>query len=132
MFNPIIKRKVMAIVSKENVNLHVLNKKLNEFIAENQEEATEGKARLVKMTLRGDVHHFPTNIPFIGATIRCAGDKQAVFFIKRKKLAFVESGAIASETNVGDKFEIDNVQYVVEDTINGFPRYKPVFQNIKK
>ncbi len=118
----------MATIAKENLNLLVLNNKLNEFIAANQEEATEGKARLVKMTLRGDVHHFPTNIPFIGATIRCAGDKQAVFFIKRKKLAMVESGAISSETNVGDSFEIDNVQYVLEDRINGFPRFKPVFK----
>ncbi len=122
----------MATIANENLNLLVLNNKLKQFIADNNEEAAEGKARLVKMTLRGDVHHFPTNIPFIGATIRCEGDKQAVFFIKRKKLAFVESGAIASETNVGDTFEVDNIQYVLKDTINGFPRYEPDFRPAKK
>ena len=122
----------MATIANENLNLLVLNNKLKQFIADNNEEAAEGKARLVKMTLRGDVHHFPTNSPFIGATIRCEGDKQAVFFIKRKKLAFVESGAIASETNVGDTFEVDNIQYVLKDTINGFPRYEPDFRPAKK
>ena len=121
----------MKVAAKENVNLLVLNEKLNEFIQENEEKATEAKARLVKMTLRSDVLHFPTNIPFIGATIRCANDKQAVFFIKRKKMAIVEVGAISSETNVGDSFEIDNVRYVIEDKLNGFPRYKPVFQKNK-
>ncbi len=115
----------MKIVAPEFVNLMVLDQKLKSFISESDEEATEAKARLVKMTLRGDVHHFPTNIPFVGATIRCANDKQAVFFIKRKKIAFVESGDIASETNIGNEFEIDNVRYVLQDKLNDFPRYKP-------
>lgn len=121
----------MTVVSKENVNVMLLNEKLEAFIKENKLTAVEPKCRLVKMVLRGDVHHFPKDIPFIASVIKC-NDGYAAFFIKRKKLAFIEDGAVASETKVGDSFEIDNVRYVVEDTINGFPRFKPEFSKVKK
>ena len=39
----------------------------------------------------------------------------------------IDGSAISSSKNVGDSFEIDNVKYVLEDTINDMPRYKPVF-----
>ena len=79
------------------------------------------------MSLCEKVHHFPINTPFIAAVVECEGGKQAVFFIKRKKYAMIDGSAVSSSKNVGESFEIDNVKYVLEGTINGMPRYKPVF-----
>jgi len=118
---------MVKTASLENVNTIVLNEKLAEFINENSAKAVSN-CRLVRMTLKEKVHHFPVNIPFIAAVRDCEGGKQAVFFIKRKKYALVEGGAVSSSKNVGDSFELDNVKYVVDDTMNGMPRYKPVFQ----
>jgi len=117
----------MNIASLENVNTIVLNEKLKEFIAGENAKPIAKNCRLVRMSLCEKVHHFPVNIPFIAATIECEGGKQAVFFIKRKKYALIEGSAISSSKNVGDSFEIDNIKYILEDTINEMPRYKPVF-----
>ncbi|MBR2300188.1 MAG: hypothetical protein IJ870_06440 [Alphaproteobacteria bacterium] len=114
------------LASLENVNTVVLGEKLNEFIAQNGTKAVSN-CRLVKMSLSEKVHHFPQNIPFIAAVVECEGGKQAIFFIKRKKYALVEGAAVSSSKNVGEAFELDNVKYVLEDTINGMPRYKPVY-----
>ena len=113
--------------SLENVNALVLNDKLNEFIKETGTKAVSKNCRLVRMSLAEKVHHFPLNIPFIAAVSDCEGGKQAVFFIKRKKFALIEGGIVSSSKNVGESFEIDNVKYVLDDTINDMPRYKPVF-----
>ena len=118
---------MVKVTSLENVNTLVLTEKLNEFIAENGVKAIANNCRLVKMSLSEKVHHFPVNIPFIAAVIECESGKQAVFFVKRKKFALIESGIVSSSKNVGESFEIDNIKYVLEDTINDFPRYKPVF-----
>ena len=117
----------MSTASLENVNAMVLNEKLKEFIAGENTKAIAKNCRLVRMSLCEKVHHFPVNIPFIAAAIECEGGKQAVFFIKRKKYALIDGAAISSSKNVGDSFEIDNVKYILEDTINEMPRYKPVF-----
>lgn len=117
-----IKKNVAAL---ENVNLLTLTAKVNEYIAKNNLEPTESNVRLVKMTLRHHVHHFPENIPFIAAVRRC-GEQQVVFSIKRTKYALIDDIDVSSETNVGKEFEISGVRYVQVDTINGFPRYKPL------
>ena len=115
------------VAALENVNLLTLTAKVNEYIAKNNLTPTEEKVRLVKMTLRHHVHHFPENIPFIAAVRKC-GESQVVFLIKRTKYAVIEDIAISSETNVGKEFEISGVRYVLEDTINGYPRYKPLIR----
>ena len=117
----------MTVTSLENLNTLVLSEKLNEFIAGEGAEALAKNCRLVRMSLCEKVHHFPINIPFIAAAVECEGGKQAVFFIKRKKYAMIDGSAVSSSKNVGESFEIDNVKYVLEGTINGMPRYKPVF-----
>ena len=117
----------MTVTSLENLNTLVLSEKLNEFIAGEGAKALAKNCRLVRMSLCEKVHHFPINIPFIAAAVECEGGKQAVFFIKRKKYAMIDGSAVSSSKNVGESFEIDNVKYVLEDTINGMPRYKPVF-----
>lgn len=119
-----MKKNVAAL---ENVNLLTLNEKVNEYIVRNNLTPTEDKVRLVKMTLRHHVHHFPENIPFIAAVRRC-GEQQVVFSIKRTKYALIDDIDISSETNVGKEFEISGVRYVQVDTINGFPRYKPIIK----
>ncbi len=119
-----IKKNVAAL---ENVNLLTLTAKVNEYIAKNNLEPTESNVRLVKMTLRHHVHHFPENIPFIAAVRRC-GEQQVVFSIKRTKYALIDDIDVSSETNVGKEFEISGVRYVQVDTINGFPRYKPLIK----
>ncbi len=116
----------------ENVNAMVLTEKLGEFIKESKVKALSDKCRIVRMTLSQKIHHFPVNIPFIAAVVECEEGKQAVFFIKRKKFALIEGGAISSSKSVGESFEIDKVKYVLEDTINGMPRYKPVFPKSDK
>ena len=121
----------MTVTSPENLNTLVLTEKLNEFIAASNTKALAKNCHLVRMSLSEKVHHFPINIPFIAATIECEGGKQAVFFIKRKKYALIEGSAVSSSKNVGESFEIDNVRYVLEDTINEMPRYKPVFQKAR-
>lgn len=80
------------------------------------------------MTLRHPVHHFPTNIPFIAAVRKC-GEKQVVFAIKRAKIALIDDAFVSSETKVGKEFTIDGVQYFQFDTINGYPRYKPLINH---
>ena len=117
----------MTVTSLENLNTMLLSEKLNEFIAGEGAKALAKNCRLVRMSLSEKVHHFPVNIPFIAAAVECEGGKQAVFFIKRKKYAMIDGSAVSSSKNVGESFEIDNVKYVLEDTINGMPRYKPVF-----
>ena len=117
----------MTVTSLENLNTMLLSEKLNEFIAGEGAKALAKNCRLVRMSLCEKVHHFPVNIPFIAAAVECEGGKQAVFFIKRKKYAMIDGSAVSSSKNVGESFEIDNVKYVLEDTINGMPRYKPVF-----
>ena len=117
--------KIKKTAALENVNVFVLNEKLNAYIQEHGLEPIEGKCRLVKMTLRHKVHHFPVNVPIIAAVRNCKDGKQVVFNIKRKKMTVIENMAISSKVNVDKDFTIDNVQYVVADTINGFVRYKP-------
>ncbi|HCU58460.1 MAG TPA: hypothetical protein DIC64_00580 [Alphaproteobacteria bacterium] len=117
---------MVKTASLENVNAIVLNEKLGDFIAQNGTKAVSN-CRLVRMSLSEKVHHFPQNIPFIAAVRECEGGKQAVFFIKRKKYALVEGAAVSSSKNVGESFEIDNVKYILEDTMNDMPRYKPVY-----
>ena len=112
-------------VSLENVNMLVVNNRLDEFINKNGTSATEGKCRLVQLVLRHKVHHFPTDIPFVAVVKNCADGQVAVFNIKRTKLALIPGDAVAAETNVGNTFEISGVRYTLADTINGFERYKP-------
>lgn len=118
------KVKKEKVVAMENVNLLTLTDKVNKYAAKNNLVTTENGVRLVQMTLRHHVHHFPTNIPFIAAVKKC-GEKQVVFFVKRTKFAVIDDIDISSETNVGKTFEIDGVRYELKDTINGYPRYKP-------
>ena len=118
--------------SLENVNTVVLTEKLNEFIASEGVKPLSDKCRLVRMTLSEKVHHFPVNIPFIAAVIECEEGKQAVFFVKRKKFAVIEGATVSASKSVGDSFEIDNIKYVLEGTLNGMPRYKPVFPKTDK
>jgi len=113
--------------SLENVNAVVLTEKLNEFIKSEGVKPLSDKCRIARMTLSQKVHHFPVNIPFIAAVIECEDGKQAVFFIKRKKYAIIEGATVSASKNVGDSFEIDSIKYVLEGTLNGMPRYKPVF-----
>ena len=112
-------------VSLENVNMLVVNNRLDEFINKNGTSATEGKCRLVQLVLRHKVHHFPTDIPFVAVVKNCTNGQVAVFNIKRTKLALIPGDAVAAETNVGNTFEISGVRYTLADTINGFERYKP-------
>ena len=114
-----------SLLALENVNMLIINTKVDEYIKRNELLPTEEKIRLVKMTLRHHVHHFPTGIPFIAAVRKC-GEKQVVFSIKRTKFAVIDDIDISSETNVGKEFEISGVRYVQADTINGYPRFKPV------
>lgn len=123
---------VVKASSLENVNAVVLTEKLNEFIAGENVKPLSDKCRIVRMTLSEKVHHFPVNIPFIAAAVECEEGKQAVFFIKRKKYAIIEGAAVSASKNVGDSFEIDNIKYVLEGTLNGMPRYKPVFPKTDK
>ena len=122
----------MVVSSLENVNTIVLTEKLSEFIKESGVKAVSDKCRIVKMSLSEKVHHFPVDIPFIAAVMDCEEGKQALFFIKRKKFALVEGGIVSSSKNVGNSFEIDGIKYVLEDTVNDMPRYKPVFPKAEK
>lgn len=110
------------LVARENINLFLVNGKMNTFMEESGIEKKEEKCRMVKMTLRHHVHHFPVNIPFIAVVKACNDDQNIVFSVKRKKMAVIPSIAISSETNV-DSFEIDGIIYEQQDTMNGFPRY---------
>ena len=112
-------------VSLENVNMLVVNNRLNEFINKKGISATEGKCRLVQLVLRHKVHHFPTGIPFVAVVKNCTDNQVAVFNIKRTKLALISGHSVAAETTVGKTFEISGVKYTLTDTINGFERYKP-------
>lgn len=118
-------------VSLENVNLFLVNNKIDEFLAQNNLQATEARCRLVQVVLRHKVHHFPVNIPFIAAVKKCDNGQQVVYKIKRSKIAAIDDIAISSETKVGQSFQIDRVTYEAVDTISGFARYKPIF-NLKK
>ena len=120
-----MKKNNKKVAALENVNLLTLTSKINEYIAKNDLTPTEDKVRLVQMTLRHHVHHFPKDIPFIAAVRKC-GESQVVFAIKRTKYAVIEDIDISSETNVGKEFTISGVRYVQSDTINGYPRYKPI------
>lgn len=113
------------IAALENVNLIVLNNKINDFMTENKLQAQEGHCRLVRMVLRHHVHSFPQNIPFIAAVTACANGENVVFGIKRKKMAIIPGNSIASETKIGDTFEMGGVKYAIKDTVNGIPRYEP-------
>lgn len=115
------------VAARENVNLLTLTSKVNGYINKNNLTPTEDKVRLVKMTLRHHVHHFPKDIPFIAAVRKC-GESQVVFSIKRTKFALIDDIDISSETNVGKEFEISGVRYVIADTVNGYPRYKPIIK----
>lgn len=115
----------------ENVNIFLLNQKLDEHIVSNNMNPLEDKCRLVRIVLRHKVHHFPVNIPFIAVIKKCGDEQQVVYNIKRSKLASIKDIDIASETKVGSVFSIDNVSYEVVDTIHGFPRYKPIFNKKK-
>lgn len=112
-------------VALENVNMLVINEKLSKFIEKQGAEATEDKCRLVQMVLRHKIHHFPIDIPFIAAVKNCGEGQVAVFNIKRTKLALIPGHSIAAETNVGKAFEISGVRYTLDDTVNGFERFKP-------
>ena len=118
------KIKKEKVVALENVNLLTLTDKVNRYVAKNNLVSSEHKVRLVQMTLRHPIHHFPVNIPFVAAVKKC-GEKQVVFMIKRTKFAVINDIDISSETNIGKSFEIDGVRYELKDTINGYPRYKP-------
>lgn len=113
------------IVAKENVNLYLLNKKLEQFASENKTVIAEKRAHLKRVVLYKKIHHLPQEKPFIAAVVLCQNGQWAVFAVKRKKIVFIPTEAI-SMTNVKDQFEIDRCRYVLEDTLNGFERYKPI------
>lgn len=114
-------------VSLENVNMLLLNQKINEYISQNGLNSAEPHCRLVQLVLRHKVHHFPINIPFIAAVKKCDDEKQVVFNVKRAKCACIQDISIASETKVEDSFVIDNIMYEKIDVLNGQPRYQPIF-----
>ena len=114
-------------VSLENINLMILSEKVDNAIKANELNAHETKTRLVQMTLRHDVHHFPTNIPFIAAVRHCEDGKSVVFNVKRSKIAIIDQDSISSETAIKDRFKIGTINYILKDTINGYPRYAPRF-----
>ena len=116
------------VISLENINMMLLSQKVDNAIEANALLPHETKARLVQMTLRHEVHHFPKDIPFIAAVRHCEDGKSVIFNIKCSKLAVINQDSISSETNVGKRFKIGNVDYVMKDTINGFPRYEPRFK----
>ena len=109
-------------IAMENLNLLLIDNKMNAYIKKNGLTQTEERCRLVKMTLRHHVHHFPENVPFIAAVKKC-GEQNVVFFLKRTKMASIADIDISSETNIKDSFEVDGQTYKMKDTINGFPRY---------
>lgn len=112
-------------IALENVNELLLNNKINEYIVKNGLMSTEDKCRLVKMTLRYSVPHFPTNIPFIAAVKNCNDGMIVVFNIHRSKMAVLPGNSVSSETKVGKRFTIARTMYEEFDKINGFRRYKP-------
>lgn len=114
-------------IALENTNVLIINKKMDEYIAEQKMTAKENKCRLVQLVLRHKVHRYPVNIPFIAAVKSLKDGKVAVFNLKRTAFATIDGDAIASETNVGREFVIDGVRYVRTDTVDGMARYKPVF-----
>ena len=119
-----MKREKNKHVALENVNMLVLNEKLNDFIRRQGVKATEDKCRLVQVVLRHKIHHFPIDIPFIAAVKNCGEGQVAVFNIKRTKLALIPGHSIAAETNVGKAFEISGVRYTLDDTVNRNERFK--------
>ena len=116
------------IISFENTNAWILNQKLDKHIASQDLKAKEDKCRMVQVVLRHKVHKFPVGIPIVAAVKSLENGKVAVFNIKRSTAAIMDGIDIASETNIGREFAIDGVRYILEDTINGFPRYKPQFK----
>ncbi len=105
----------------------ILSEKVNNAIEANALSAQETQARLVQMCLRHDIHHFPKNIPFVAVVRHCADGKSVVYNVKRSKIAVIDQDSISSETNIGKRFKIGGVDYILKDTINGFPRYAPRF-----
>ncbi len=118
----------MKTISLENLNLLLINDKLNGFVDKQGTTAVESKCRLVNMVLRHKIHHFPIDIPFVAAVKNCENGKVAVFNIKRKKMAIIPGNSVAAETSVGKTFKIRGVTYTLADTINGFERYKPDYK----
>ena len=116
-----------TVVSLENINMMILSEKVNNAIEANALSPHETQARLVQMSLRHEVHHFPKGIPFIAVVRHCSDGKSVVYNVKRSKMAVIEQDSISSETNVGKSFKIGSVNYIMKDTINGFPRYVPKF-----
>lgn len=112
----------------ENVNMLLLDRKLNEYMDKNGLSATEQRCRLVQVVFRHKVPHFPANIPFIAAIKNCGRGQQVVFGIKQSKISVIDESCLSSETTVGRAFIIDGIRYVLEDTVNGFQRYKPLFK----
>lgn len=116
------------IISFENTNAWILNQKLDKHIVAKGFMSKEDKCRMVQVVLRHKVHKFPVGIPIVAAVKSLENGKVAVFNIKRSTAAIVDGIDIASETNIGREFAIDGVRYILQDTINGFPRYKPQFK----
>lgn len=116
----------------ENVNLFIVNQKINDFMSDNNLQSLETNCRLAKIVLRQKVRNFPTNIPFIAIVKKCEDGKQVVFNVKAAKMDQIDDAAIASETKVNEKaFVIDGIPYEIIDKINGFARYQPKFNKTK-
>jgi hypothetical protein len=112
-------------ISLENLNLLILNDKIDAYINANSLQPIEANAHLMNVVLRHKVHHFPVGIPFIAAVKKCANGKEVVFSLNRSKISAIADVDILNQTNVGGTFKVGGVTYTQKDTLNGYPRYQP-------
>ncbi len=116
------------VIAYEKINMMLVDNKINEYIKKFGLTADEERCRLVKLTLRHEVLHFPVNIPIIAAIKRCTNEENVVFNIARSKTTVIKLDDISSATPVTDKFSIRGIRYEAYDQISGYTRYKPCFK----
>ena len=126
------------IIASVNLSSYFINRKANSAVKKFDKAnpdllnmLTKLVPRLVKMVLRVDAFKHPAGVPFY-AYIKDGNPLCVVVDIQTGKAQVIDSSVIASETNVGSKFQLDGTTYKLVNENARWKRYTPTKVNSKK
>lgn len=126
------------IIASVNLSSYFINRKANSAVKKFDKAnpdllnmLTKLVPRLVKMVLRVDAFKRPAGVPFY-AYIKDGNPLCVVVDIQTGKAQVIDSSVIASETNVGSKFQLDGTTYKLVNENARWKRYTPTKVNSKK
>lgn len=128
------------IIDSMNLNAFFVNRKANRAVKEFNEtnpDLIDTKMmkklmpRLVQLVLRVDTFKHTAGVPFY-AFIKDGNPLSVVVDVQTGKAQVLDASVIASETNVGSSFQLNNTTYELVDANARYKRYRTAKVKSKK